>query len=443
MPTNTARRLSRRGFLGTCGALLALNGCGWGKDDGSSIGSDDAEVALKVWDQFSTSPQRDAVRKIYNLFVDKHDKLGITPTSHNGDQMTTVGKTALASGTGPDVIYYSVGKGTAGVLADADLIQPLDDIADKYGWRHSIAPFALQEASLDGKLYGLPNESEVGVLYYNKTLIEDAGLSVPETFDDLLTFVGDAAETDHVPIAYGQLDVYPSWWALSLMANNALGAKATGDLVFGDKGSWDDPRIIEAIQLFFVDLVDAGGFADDLNSINASDAQALFLSGDAMMGLNGSWAVADVEESLKGSEIGIMPMPSIGGSDRVYPAGSGSAYYISAKSEHADEAAMLLDFLYTPEIVRIWIEEAGVFPPVESDTAQWNLSELRRTALEAATSGGGDAATNLGYFVNHGNASPQFLETMTSGFQAVVAGDKTPEEQATDLQKAWEQGLAD
>jgi hypothetical protein len=30
---------------------------------------------------------------------------------------------------------------------------------------------------------------------------------------------------------------------------------------------------------------------------------------------------------------------------------------------------------------------------------------------------------------------------MTEGFQAIIAGDKTPQQQADDLQAAWEEGL--
>jgi raffinose/stachyose/melibiose transport system substrate-binding protein len=32
---------------------------------------------------------------------------------------------------------------------------------------------------------------------------------------------------------------------------------------------------------------------------------------------------------------------------------------------------------------------------------------------------------------------------MQNGFQAILAGDKTPEQQAADLQTAWEEGMPD
>ena len=39
-------------------------------------------------------------------------------------------------------------------------------------------------------------------------------------------------------------------------------------------------------------------------------------------------------------------------------------------------------------------------------------------------------------------APPEFNDMMLNGFQAILAGDKTPEQQAADLQAAWEEGMA-
>ncbi|GLY75264.1 ABC transporter substrate-binding protein [Actinoallomurus iriomotensis] len=431
----TAPGPSRRDFMrlsGAAGAALGLSACGFGRSDGGGS-------ALKVWDQFTTSPQNEAVRKVYDLYR-RSSGVTIDRTTQPGDQMTTVGKTALASGTGPDVIYYEVGKGNAGVLAEAGLLLPLDDLAAEHGWLNKITPFAQREARLDGKLYGLPNETETTALFYNKTLIDKSGLTVPRTFDELLSFCAKAKAKKLIPIAYGQADVYPCWWAFSLMTNNIVGGRAMGDLVFDGKGSWNTPQMKQAIQLFFVDLVKAGAFIDGLNSLHGPDAQSMFLSGKALMNLNGTWAVGAVEKGLPGQEVGIMPMPSIDGGDRVYPAGTGSAYYISAKSKRGEEAGAFLDSLYQPEALRVWVEQGKIFPPVPFDSSGWSLSPLQKQALGAAQNGGGDATRNLGYSVNHGKASPGFLNAMTSGFQAVVQGRKTPARQADDLQKAWEKG---
>ena len=44
------------------------------------------------------------------------------------DDMRAIIQTALNSDTCPDVVYYDTGPGFAGVLADAGLLRPLDDL---------------------------------------------------------------------------------------------------------------------------------------------------------------------------------------------------------------------------------------------------------------------------------------------------------------------------
>jgi ABC-type glycerol-3-phosphate transport system substrate-binding protein len=47
--------------------------------------------------------------------------------------------------------------------------------------------------------------------------------------------------------------------------------------------------------------------------------------------------------------------------------------------------------------------------------------------------------TDLGYYID--TAAPEaFNAMMQDGFQAVLAGTKTPEQLLADLQKAWDEG---
>jgi hypothetical protein len=96
--------------------------------------------------------------------------------------------------------------------------------------------------------------------------------------------------------------------------------------------------------------------------------------------------------------------------------------------------------VFSDEAIKIWVEDAKLVPPVKFDSSGWNISELQQR-INTASSGSGDPEKNLGYQVNHGLASPPFLNMMTAGFQAMIAGDKTAQAQAADLQNAWSQGL--
>src|SRR3954471_461317 len=95
-------------------------------------GAAQEQVTLRVWDQF-TGPEGEAVDAVYDAFTTAHPNVTIEREVVTDQQMRQTVNTALASGTGPDVIYYAPGPGYAGVLAEAGLIQPLDDLAKEYG----------------------------------------------------------------------------------------------------------------------------------------------------------------------------------------------------------------------------------------------------------------------------------------------------------------------
>ena len=52
----------------------------------------------------------------------------------------------------------------------------------------------------------------------------------------------------------------------------------------------------------------------------------------------------------------------------------------------------------------------------------------------------GDSGTQFGYNIDV-MAPPAFNDMMQNGFQAMLNGDKTAEQQAADLQAAWEEGM--
>jgi raffinose/stachyose/melibiose transport system substrate-binding protein len=431
-------QFSRRALLGAGlggGLGLALGGCSWGKETVPT----GATTQLKVWDSFTIDPSNASVTKLNSAFTAGHAGVQVERNIVNYDQMVALSKTAIASGTGPDLVYYSVGQGNAGILVDAGLISPLDDLAAAEGWADRIAPFALREVTFDGKLYGMPNESEVSGWWYNKSLFDKHSLQVPETIDQLLEVTKAAQQLGLVPVSYGQGDAYPPFWLFSQIACNVMQSEPLGKLVYDNDGQWDTPEIVEGINTVFVDLHKAGTFGKNVNALKAQDATDSWTSEKALMVVGGSWSTGEFSKAFPDSEIGIMPLPSFNGEQRVFSAGSGGAYWLSAKSQAGDQAKEFLKFMLSDEAVKIWVEEARLVPPVDFDSTSWGLPALQQQ-VNVAVSGAGDPKKTLGYQVNHGLSSAPFLNMMTAGFQAMIAGDKTAQAQAADLQKAWEKG---
>lgn len=393
--------------------------------------------SIKVWDQYSTEPLRSAFQKVLDQFGSDVGHTLVREVQL-GASIKDIAATALSSGSGPDLLQYSVGQGNAGLLADANLIIPMDEYAEEFGWNERLSKIALLEASLGGRIWGGPQESEVSLLFVNKTLFDQLGLEVPSTHEEMIAVAKEAKKAGVIACAYGQQDWYPSWWAASHILGNSMGAQATADLTFRNIGTMNTPEVVDGIEKFWVEFAQAGGFVDQMNALPAGDAQALFQAGGALTLMSGTWSVGSMEENMSGADIDIMPMWSFDGKPRAYPTGSGSAMYISAASEVKDETAALINFLYEAEMARLMIEEASLIAPVEIDASTLDLSPLQKRSVQSVSTGDGDPAITQSAFVHHGLGGPNLHKLLTGGFQALTAGDTTPKQLAADLQTAWE-----
>ena len=397
------------------------------------------QVELRVWDQFTDPTESENADAIYAAFMEQNPNVTITREAFSTDQIRDVVNTAISSGTGPDLIFYDAGPGYAGVLADAELLLPLDDFASQFGWTERVAAPALEATTIDGALYGMPLQTDLIGMYYNQTLLEQEGLEVPETLDDLVAFCGQAAEKGYIPIAFADNDGWPAFHQFSMTANQMVGPEGIQALL-NNEGSWDTPEIVTAIEAFFVTLRDAGCFPEDPVAIPYVDGNSLFANGEALLHTTGSWQIAEWEEQMPDFELGFVPFPEIeGGQGRVWISGVGSAWYISSATQNPDAAAAFIDYLFSQEAVEQWIGVSRYFVPVEVDMANIELGPLNQLVIETLQTAG-DEGVQFGYNVDV-LAPPEFNDMMLNGFQAILVGDKTAEQQAADLEAAWEEGM--
>lgn len=398
------------------------------------------QIELRVWDQFTDEQGSATADAIYAAFEEQNPNITIVREVVQTDQMRQTVNTAISSGTGPDIIFYDAGAGYAGVLAEAGLLTPLDDMAEQYGWYDRIAEASLEATSLGGQLYGLPLQVDLIGMFYNQTLMEQEGYAVPQTVEELKTFCQEASDAGYVPLAFTNNPGWQAYHQFSMMTTNTIGPDAMQALLYENEGSWDSPEITEAINTYFVELRDAGCFSSDVNALTNDDAAALFQSGQALMYPTGSWMVSEfTPELMPDMEIQMMPFPEIEeGQGSYWVSGVGSAFYISSTSQHQEEAGQFLDFLFSPEAAEQWVEGALFALPVAVDTAELDIDPLFRIVLEQLEAAANDEI-DFGYNIDV-IAPPRFNETMMNGFQRVLAGNQTPEDLVVELQAAWEEG---
>ena len=182
------------------------------------------------------------------------------------------------------------------------------------------------------------------------------------------------------------------------------------------------------------------GGLDRYYTTTFADANAAFASGEAAMKIEGTWWLPNVDlfwgrDSGNDNDWDWAPVPSKSGKP-TFTLGMGSLA-VNAKTEHPDEAAAFIDFLFSQDSVAKWLVEAKYFVPVQFDASAVDVDPVTAQIVAVLQS---DSGAQFGYNIDV-MAPPAFNDMMQNGFQAVLAGDKTAEQQAADLQAAWEKGM--
>ena len=97
-------------------------------------------------------------------------------------------------------------------LVRAGALEPLDPYVDEYGYREElqeIAPvYRDNQMTVDGTIYGFPDDGDVFVFYYRKDIFEENGLEPPTTWQEFAEICNQLTEK-YAPDMYGGGDVPP------------------------------------------------------------------------------------------------------------------------------------------------------------------------------------------------------------------------------------------
>lgn len=270
----------------------------------------------------------------------------------------------------------------AGVLAELNEEDYLD-----YGF---IAG-SLEGFKKDGKLYGLPRNTDIMLFYYNQKMFDDNGWKVPATTDELLTLCADIQAAGITPVAMDGGDGWPMACFLTDIMVKVAGTEYA-DIVSNAiaTGDFTAPEIKQATQIL-VDFANAGMFQVGYDSQDYGTTMNLFTNGQAAMYCMGSWDASmalneDIAPEIR-DNIRAFTMPVVsGGKGKAtdIAAWNGGGYAVSANSAVKDEAIKFLNYMYQPDKLSKYGWENGVGMSAQDQTAYLtgNETELQKQIMD-------------------------------------------------------------
>jgi multiple sugar transport system substrate-binding protein len=142
--------------------------------------AEDITLEFVVWN-YSLDTIEDNVRQ----FEEANPGIKVNVTDYTWPDYHDSLVLRFRSGTTTDIIYggqdWLPGWAAAGFLAPLDAIAP-EAIAT---YREDLADFTISDMTYDGQVYGLPYYADTISFLYNERILEEAGIAVPTTWDEV------------------------------------------------------------------------------------------------------------------------------------------------------------------------------------------------------------------------------------------------------------------
>ena len=420
----------RKRFLSTVlmVTMVATMAVGCGKSTATTDKKKGVDkITLKV---FSNLPDRKngqglVEQQIIDEYQKEHKNVTIKVETLDEEAYKTKFKAYSMEGM-PDVVSIWGQPSFLDEVLDAGVLAELneDDYKD-YGFISG----SLDGFKKNGKLYGLPRNTDVAGFYYNEKMFKENGWSVPKTYDELLELAKKINDKGIIPLAMDGGDGWPMAVYLSDILYKLTGSdysSTVSDAI--KKGDFTDANIKKATEIL-KQTADAKMFQKGYDSQDYGTAQNLFTNGQAAMFYMGSWEASmalneDIPKDIR-ENIRVFTMPTIkGGKGKAtdIAAWNGGGYAVSSTSEHKEEAIKFLNYMYQPDKLSKYGWENGVGMSAQDQSAYMTGKETKLQmqfvdAVNNATSLSGTPINDCG--------PSTFKTSIESEIQSVSNGSKS------------------
>ncbi len=267
--------------------------------------------------------------------------------------------------------------GTATMMAAKGAIYPVHqlmaDAGEPFDQSAFLQPVIGYYTDSDGKLLSMPFNSSTPVLYYNKDLLDKAGVSeAPKTWPEMgeaakkLQAAGVACGFTTAWQSWVQLENFSAWHDVPFATNsNGFGGLDT-ELVF------NSPLHVKHINQFAewqkTKAFDYGG--------RRSDSAPKLYSGECAMYMNSSAGRAGVVANMKDVNVGVAPLPywpDVAGAPQNSIIGGATLWVLQGgDAEEYKGVAKFFTYLSSPEVQADWHQFTGYLPIT---TAAYDLSK--------------------------------------------------------------------
>lgn len=313
----------------------------------SSVMAEGDKVTVEFWHSMSGT-NADSIDYMVSTFNASQDAIEVVAT-YQGDYYTSIANAvmAVATGTGPDVIQ--TGSDQVRMISDEEgvIANMLDFMSEEEGvWYEDFYPGFIDSYRMtreDGTDYlaALPMGCSTPVLYVDKTLLDEAGVEIPTTWEEMEAVC--AALVDGGYCEYGFAQPRDSWYFWMIIPNYA------GQEIFTEDGMQLGCREggIESFE-FLKGLIEKNYFYPGPATDGGTIINQMMQEKKCAMYINSIGGLATQEKNAEAGGYDLVVAGVPGKVVNSVPSG-GNSLAILESSEHKDAAWEFVKWIYTSE----------------------------------------------------------------------------------------------
>jgi ABC-type glycerol-3-phosphate transport system substrate-binding protein len=398
---------------------------------GGSAASLSGSITVLAEGEPSTEP---ALKKVYDDFKAQNPAVewDIRAIPGLGPDWDRLARAALASGEPVGLVIldglFVRAWARDGVLADLGADPRLAEVLARVPERFHLG--GVGEATTRAFPLTLSRGVQTTGLYYNKALLDQAGLEAPKTIADLKAMVKPLAALGAAPLVHccGDVPFNPLlvMWLLPMIAERVGGPIAFVESTIRGEVGYDGPEWIETFQTI-ADLRTSGVLLDGSGATDYGTMQLLFLQGKAAMTYNGTWLLAPLQAGTPTVpfDLHVATLPLVDGTSKAHSSLTWAGFALPAKAAASrDLVYAFLEYASRPEVDAAVVEGLQSYSPIPES----NIGIHDPVAQEFLAMFD-DAITSLNWLWE-----PEIDAEIGNQVQALVKGDTDPASVGTAIQ---------
>ena len=400
---------------------------------------DEIEITWMFWDDLEAT--EDLISKGYKEVIDRFNaeyagQYHCNVITTNLEEYDTKLNALVAAGNTPDVFICNPGPNLTQYV-EADVAADLTDILtnQESEWYGTFTEGIFERLTYDGKLMAIPTNFAAACVYYNTEIFEEAGVTVPTTFDELIAACEKIQGAGYTPISCSA----GTAWCLSMIAGYLCDREGGPDNLAGVTDGtldWTSETFIEAGKK----LEELSKYFQPTAAGDSNDqATAAFYNGEAGMLVQGSWAVGQINGNNPEFEksCGVFQFPaSEGGADPNRMIVKTDNLVMSATTK-SREACIALMKTFTDETAQKYTAEVAGKIPVVNVEIDYEKAPQQLSYIQEILSN----MTGTFGFYNESLASVEAGDVFDNAMVDIYLGNVTPEEGFQRVQDFYEDNV--